>query len=180
MLSPKRSYIVLLRAVLTLNRLAALQHLSHCLPEKADNEFWGALLHTPLRVSNDMLSQALRLRLEDNEKQPEKIMQQTVLYVWVFPLTAKQLADVISQFHDPGLEYAKTEVWSQYLKSMRDDEVAYIRYVGRTNRGALKRHREGLLARKSGFLWKFFACPENICPTSIDLAAIYVFPRLNL
>ena len=156
------------------------QLLDHCLPSNADSRFWEGVLRAPTHVPDDMLVKSLRLRLANKEKHPEKIVQQTAFYVRSFTLTARQLRDVIAQFHDSGLEYAKTRAWLHSIEIMQPDEVAYIRYVGKTSRGALRRHREDLLTRKCGFLAKFLVCLEILFPTIIDSAAIYVFPTQQL
>ena len=156
------------------------QLLDHCLPSNADSRFWEGVLRAPTRVPDDMLVKSLRLRLANKEKHSEKIVQQTAFYVRSFTLTARQLRDVIAQFHDSGLEYAKTRAWLHSIEIMQPDEVAYIRYVGKTSRGALRRHREDFLTRRCGFLAKFLVCLERLFPTIIDSAAIYVFPTQQL
>lgn len=57
------------------------QFLEHCPPATLTANYGEPLLHTPLRVSDYMLSRSLGLQLANNENQPEKSVQQTVLYV---------------------------------------------------------------------------------------------------
>ncbi|KNG80600.1 hypothetical protein ANOM_011551 [Aspergillus nomiae NRRL 13137] len=149
---------------------------NHCLPTSLDNSSWETLLYTPLKLSDCKLQDMLRLKAP--RELDDQNLQQTTIYVRCFQIKVDQLQEVIAQFHGTGIQYAKITMWLGGIMGMQSDETVYIRYVGRTTRtqGAIKRHREDLLTRRTGFFSKFLTCLERTFPTVIDSASIYVFP----
>ncbi|PIG84911.1 hypothetical protein AARAC_005622 [Aspergillus arachidicola] len=153
--------------------------LNHCLPNSLDNNSWETLLYTPLKLSDRKLQDMLRLK---NTELGDQTLQQTTVYIRCFQIKVDQLQEVIAQFHGTGMQYAKTTIWLGSIKGMQSDETVYIRYVGRTTRtqGAIKRHREDLLTRRTGFFSKFLTGLERTFPTVIDSASVYVFPNKQI
>jgi hypothetical protein len=125
--------------------------LEHCLPKNdAYAKDWKVLIHTPLKVSDQMLLDMLGLRTAMERTQPDKGSRQTFVYIRSFQLTVVQLIDIIAEFHGTGLQYAKATAWLRSIEMMRLQELVFVRYVGRTTREALRRHREDLYG-KLGF-----------------------------
>ncbi|KAG2024937.1 hypothetical protein GB937_003159 [Aspergillus fischeri] len=155
--------------------------LEHCLPKNdAYAKDWKVLIHTPLKVSDQMLLDMLGLRTAMERTQPDKGSRQTFVYIRSFQLTVVQLIDIIAEFHGTGLQYAKATAWLRSIEMMRPQELVFVRYVGRTTREALRRHREDLLIRKTGFLARFLSTLEKNYPMVIDSAMIHVFPARQL
>ena len=157
--------------------------LNHCVPKDCDNHIdWEAIIHNPIQVTDHTLSKALNLRIATNKELPEKEERRVILYVRSFQLTVKQLLDVISLFGEAGLETATTLAWSESVKFLKPDDNVYIRYVGRTERSALLRHRHDIAFQsiKSGFLSKFLSALEKIHPLAIDAVMLYEVPGVCL
>lgn len=156
--------------------------LNHCLPNDSNNISWETIIHTPIQVPDHILSKALNLRLATNRELPEKEDRTVILYVRSFQLTVKQLLDVIAQFNDAGLETATTAAWSGCIEFLKPDESVYIRYVGRTERSALLRHRHDLTFQsiKVAFISKFLQALGRTHPLVVDAVMIYELPGVCL
>lgn len=152
--------------------------LNHCLPNDCDNISWEGIIHMPIQVPDHILSKALNLRLATNRELFGKEDPTVVLYVRSFQLTVKQLLDVIAQFNDSGLENATTAAWSDCIEFLKPDENVYVRYVGRTERSALLRHRHDLTLHsiKVAFISKFLQALRRTHPLVIDAVMIYELP----
>ncbi|CAG8000936.1 unnamed protein product [Penicillium olsonii] len=124
----------------------------------------------------------LNLRVATNNQPPEKEERRMILYVRSFQLTVKQLLDVISLFGEAGLETATTLAWSESVEFLKSDDNVYIRYVGRTERSTLLRHRHDIAFQsiKSGFLSKFLSALERTHPLAIDAVMLYEVPGVCL
>ncbi|KXG49928.1 uncharacterized protein PGRI_058960 [Penicillium griseofulvum] len=156
--------------------------LNHCLPNDSDSISWETIIHTPIRVPDHILSEALNLRIATNRELPGKEDRSVILYVRSFQLTVKQLLDVIAQFNDAGLENATTAAWLDCIEFLKPDESVYIRYVGRTERSALLRHRHDLTFHsiKFAFISKFLHALGRTHPLVIDAVMIYELPGAPL
>ncbi|KAL2835317.1 hypothetical protein BJY01DRAFT_259344 [Aspergillus pseudoustus] len=141
--------------------------LEHCLPVTiADKWSWVMLLQNSLLLLQYP-------RQIDPRASPA---QQTVIYIRSFHMTVGQLREVAARFRETGHAHTKITEWLGSTHRLRADETVYIRYVGRTTRGVLQRHREDLLTRRAGFLAKFLTCLETMFPIIIDSVALYIFP----
>lgn len=156
--------------------------LNHCLPKDCNNTDWEMMIHTPLKAPDHVVSRALDLRLAENTELKLKGEQRSVLYVRSFQLSKKQLCDVITQFSQARPEAATTATWSECLELLKPNDSVYIRYVGRTERSALLRHRHDIALKsiKSGFLAKFLEALKRTHPSVIDTATIYELPGICL
>ncbi|CAI7670924.1 unnamed protein product [Penicillium viridicatum] len=156
--------------------------LNHCLPNDSDNISWERIIHMPIQVPDHILSKALNLRLATNREPFGKEDPTVVLYVRSFQLTVKQLLDVIAQLNDAGLETATTAAWSDCIEFLKPDENVYVRYVGRTERSALLRHRHDITLQsiKFAFIAKFLQALGRTHPLVIDSVMIYELPGVCL
>lgn len=153
----------------------------HCLPTTTLNrQFWEILLHNPLKLSDRMLVDILGLQTARPSISHEELPQQTTIYIRTFHLEVGQLRDIALHFRNNGLGYPKITTWLESTQSMQPEEIIHIRYVGRTTRDALRRHREDLLTRRSGFMAKFLTCLEKLCPTVIDSVSLHTFPPIQI
>ncbi|RAL03017.1 uncharacterized protein BO80DRAFT_471636 [Aspergillus ibericus CBS 121593] len=152
------------------------QLLQPCLPTAPKIELWERLLYTPMRVSNRDLQEALPINPATATRLPQDQEPRMTLYIRSFQMTVGELESVVAHLHEAGLEYAKGTIWLNAMEGMRPNDLVYVRYVGRTTRGAFRRHHEDLVTRKSGFLSKFLTCLERDHPTIIDSASLYAFP----
>ncbi|KAL3443548.1 hypothetical protein BJX65DRAFT_320501 [Aspergillus insuetus] len=135
---------------------------------------WEVLLQNSLKLSDQALMHILSLQSLNHTC--NTLPEQTVIYVRSFHLTAGQLRDVAAQFRDTENAHGKIAAWVESISDLRTEEIIYIRYVGRTTRGVLRRHREDLVTRRAGFLARFLTCLEALFPTVIDSVALYTFP----
>ncbi|KAL4882169.1 hypothetical protein BJY04DRAFT_227365 [Aspergillus karnatakaensis] len=145
--------------------------LKHCLPATTTNiNYWETLLHSPLKLSDRMLMDIFHA----------KVVQQTIVYIRSFHMTTFQLRAVATHLHDECFRHPKIMAWLDATHSMKPEEEVFVRYVGRTTRHALQRHREDLLTRRAGFLAKFLTCLDHMFPTVIDSVVLFTFPAQHL
>ncbi|KAL2809983.1 hypothetical protein BJX63DRAFT_423456 [Aspergillus granulosus] len=153
--------------------------LDHCLPVTtvANKTSWEMLLRDSLQLSDKALMDILTLNYSGSRTNVRNIvLQQTVIYIRSFHMTAGQLQEVAAEFCKTGHRHTKITTWLASIQKLRADQTVYIRYVGRTTRDVLRRHREDLLTRRAGFLAKFLTCLETMFPTVIDSVVLYTFP----
>ena len=153
--------------------------IEHCLPTDNDWVSWEEVLNNPLGVSDATLLKILRLRNTSDSpswidsKSQLRRHRTHILYIRSFVPRAHELRDIITKFHESGIETRTTLTWLDSINTMQPAKRVYIRYVGQTCRSGAVRFREDLLRWQRGFISKFFQVMGELYPQSLDTAAVY-------
>lgn len=154
------------------------------LPKRAANETdWNALLTNPLFVSTRTLSDMLSLEDSTSEQKKVEIMKgvETLFYIRTFAYKVHELADILHELLDQGMELDILFIWLELIDGQAPDATVFVRYCGATSGFTTwQRHQGDLRGRSRGFMFRFFQATRSFCPEVIEAAEVHALTDANI
>ena len=138
------------------------------------------LLQDPLRVSDCELTTLFHLREDTQVPQDQSKTYTTRYYIRSFSMTAQQLRDIVAFMTSKGLGYPKLRVLSDMTATWEEEDILFLRYIGKTKRAPFRRHREDMLSGgPSNFLHRLMLTFDHLFPAILDSCTIFELQEIQ-